>query len=45
MTRRKGLTLVTMDDELYKKAEENEFKVIKASVFVKGARKASAKRR
>ena len=42
VARRKGLTLVTEDDELYKKAKENDIKVIKASAFVKGARKASA---
>ena len=45
VAKRKGLTLVTEDDELYKKAKENDIKVIKSSVFVKGARKASAKRR
>ena len=45
VAKRKGLTLVTEDDELYKKAKENDIKVIKSSVFVKGASKASAKRR
>ena len=45
VAKRKGLTLVTEDDELYKKAKENDIKVIKSSVFVKDARKASAKRR